>query len=104
MKSAKRAARRAAQRRYRRVMLFVGVFCLILSGVLAVGMTEYRSKNQEYGVKEAELTRELDVQRQREENLDSYASYVQSEEYTRETAKEKLGLQEPGEIIFRPEK
>lgn len=98
-----KTAKKAARRRYRRVIVMVGAFCVVLSAVMFAGTMNFREKNKAYSAKEAELSRQIEEQKERSDRLEDYSSYVQSDEYARETAKEKLGLMDPGEIIFRPE-
>lgn len=98
-----RSAQRAARRRYRKVTVMAGIFCIVLTAVMFVGMMHFREKNKAYSVAQAELASQIEEQKERADKLDSYSSYVQSDTYVRETAKEKLGLMDPGEIIFRPQ-
>ena len=49
-----------------------------------------------------ELESEIADERERFEAADEMREYVESEEYIKETAHDKLGLYEEGEIVFKP--
>lgn len=44
----------------------------------------------------------IEAEETRSEEIKEYEAYVQTDEYIRETAEDKLHLADPNEIIFRP--
>ena len=45
---------------------------------------------------------QIEAEETRSEEIKEYEAYVQTDEYIRETAEDKLHLADPNEIIFRP--
>ena len=70
---------------------------VFLSGVLAVGAVKLYAKNNAYKAQE-----EIKEEEKRSEEVKEYEKYVQTDEYIKETAEDKLGLVNPNEIIFKP--
>ena len=68
---------------------------VFLSGVLAVGAIKLYAKNNAYKAQNKE-------EEKRSEEVEEYEKYVQTDEYIKETAEDKLGLVNPNEIIFKP--
>ena len=94
-KKKRTADRRNAGRRrsahlhsYKKSVLMICTVLVFLSGVLAVGAVKLYAKNNAY--------------KAQEEELKEYEKYVQTDEYIKETAEDKLGLVNPNEIIFKP--
>lgn len=103
-KTAKRKAgrRSSALRRHRRSVLLVCMVLVILSGVLAVSSVKLHTKNAQYKAQEEELEQQIKKEEQRAEEVKEYEEYVQTDDYIKETAEEKLGLVDPNEIVFKP--
>ena len=100
-KKKRTADRRNAGRRrsahlhsYKKSVLMICTVLVFLSGVLAVGAVKLYAKNNAYKAQEEEL--------KRSEEVKEYEKYVQTDEYIKETAEDKLGLVNPNEIIFKP--
>ena len=86
---------------------FVLMICLVLvflTGVVAVDSLTLQAKNAEYKAQEAELKEQLRAEEERSEEVDEFREYVNTDEYTKEIAEEKLGLVDPNEIVFKPAK
>ena len=83
----------------------VSISCVIalLTGVLFVGSISLREKNENYKVQEAELQSQLQQEEQRAEEIEALESYVGTDEYIEDVSKEKLGLINPNEILFKAE-
>lgn len=84
----------------------VAVICTVLgmlAAVLAVNSVSLYGRNQVYKQQEAELRAQIEEQNARAEEVKEYSEYVQSEDYIKDVAEEKLGLADPNEILFRPE-
>ena len=75
---------------------------VFLSGVLAVGAVKLYAKNNAYKAQEEELAAQIKEEEKRSEEVKEYEKYVQTDEYIKETAEDKLGLVNPNEIIFKP--
>lgn len=76
---------------------------VMLTVVLSVGSISLREKNQNYKEQEAKLEAQLEEQRVRSEEIDELEEYVGTDEYVEDVAKEKLGLINPNEILFKAE-
>lgn len=50
------------------------------------------------------LQEEIQSEKERQKEIDSLEEYVKTDEYIKEVAREKLGLIDPNEIIFKPNK
>jgi cell division protein DivIC len=93
---------RRAIRKYRRSMaLIIGVLVLLAAGTF-VSSLSLRAKNQEYARQEKELKSQIAEEEERTQEIQEYQEYIQSDDYVRETARDKLGLVDPGEILFEP--
>ena len=68
---------------------------------MMVQLVMLHNKSEEYALREAQLTLDLQEQENRQKELSDYEQYTKSEEYTKNMAKSKLGLVSPNEIIFR---
>ena len=51
--------------------------------------------------KTVELQQQIESENQRTEDIDNMQEYMQSDEYAKQVAREKLGLVEGDEIIFK---
>ena len=76
---------------------------MLLVVVLGINGLSLRAKNQEYIAQEEEIKSRIAEEQNRSNEIDEMEGYVGTEEYIREMAREKLGLIDPNEIIFRPE-
>lgn len=61
-----------------------------------------KAKEAQYLEKEAAILAEVAEQEERAQTLEEYRVYVQTKEYIEKTAKEKLGLVNPDEILLKP--
>lgn len=91
-------------RKYKRSILMICTVLVFLTGVLAVGAVKLHAKNSEYKAQEEELDAQIKAEEKRAEEVKEYEAYVQTDEYIKETAEDKLGLVNPNEIIFKPSK
>ena len=60
-------------------------------------------KANEYQVKEATLQSQIEVEQLRSQEIAEFEKYTQTRKYIEDTARDKLGLVYPGEIIFKNE-
>ena len=85
-------------------MAMVGITFVVMSMAVVMhsrGET-LREKDLAYQIKEEELTRQLEEESKRAEELEEQRIYVQTKEYIEKVAKEKLGLVNPDEILLKP--
>jgi cell division protein DivIC len=76
---------------------------LLLVLILGVGSISMQEKNQNYKAQEAALQEQIAAEIAREEEISELEAYVGSDKYVEDVAKEKLGLINPNEIIFKAE-
>ena len=76
---------------------------LLLMLILGVGSISMQEKNQKYKAQEAALQEQIAAEIAREEEISELEAYVGSDKYVEDVAKEKLGLINPNEIIFKAE-
>lgn len=87
-------------------MTLVGITLVVLSMAVVVQMRggSLRAKDLEYQVKEENLARQIEEEKTRAKQLEEQRIYVQTKQYIEKTAKEKLGLVKPDEILLKPQK
>lgn len=104
-------ARRAGQRRQRNhnkqnktgmICVTVIVMCLMVWGTMRI--VRLHHKNEDYKLREQQLTNQLELEQERQNEISAYEEYVTTPEYIEELAKTKLGLVKDNEIIFKEEK
>ncbi len=105
--SEKHRARKGRSRHDKAVnrMTLVGITLVVASLAVAINLrgTSLRAKDLEYQVKEANLTRQVEAEQDRSEELEERRIFVQTKQYIEQVAKEKLGLVNPDEILLKPE-
>lgn len=89
-------------RRHRQSVMLVSTVVLLLAVMVFFGSIKLQAKNKEYKRQEAELETQIAEAKERAEEIEEYQEYVQTDEYAKEIAREKLGLVDPDEILFRP--
>ena len=99
-------ARRAAYRKKRQNrfgMFLVTTVVVMMLVVVAVKSIELRQKLALYQEKELILEEQIEEEKARTEEIEEYQKYTQTKKYIEEVAKDKLGLVNEGEIIFKDE-
>lgn len=86
---------------HKRSMLAVSFVILLLVVVLSVNAVTLKAKDRTYQAQEQELKRQIEEEKQRSQEIDKLEQYVGTDEYVEEVAKDKLGLVNEGEIIFK---
>ncbi len=76
---------------------------LMLMVVITFKRYEIRNKQEEYTKKEEQLLEEIAAEEERVEDIEEYRKYTKTQKYIEEVAKEKLGLVNENEIIFKSE-
>lgn len=82
----------------------IACIVILLLAVMSVQIVRLNKKNQEYDLKEADLTEQLEQETERRDQLAEYKEYVGSQEYIKDIANAILSMVEDNQIIFREEK
>ena len=99
-------ARRVAYRKRRQnkfgmfLVFLVGIMIGVVVAVRSVDMKATLAENRQ---REAELQDQIAAEQERAEEIEEMEKYSETLGYTEDVAKEKLGLINEGEIIFRDE-
>ena len=83
----------------------VTITVVVLSMAFAVGVkvSSLRGKQEMYQERERVLIEQVAAEEERAAELEQERLYVQTNGYIEKTAKEKLGLVNPDEILLKPE-
>ena len=84
-------------------MLLVCMVVLLLMVVVFIKSVELKEKIADYSLREEQLTREIQDEEIRREEIEEYRIYTQTKAFYEEVAEDKLGLVYEGEIIFKQE-
>lgn len=76
---------------------------IVFVAVMSIQIVKIYQKDQEYIKKQQQLEAQLEEETARQEELEAYQAYTQSQEYVEDVAKSKLGLAYDNEIIFKEE-
>ena len=95
---------RNSKKRQNRFSVILIVLVLIMM-IIIVSVSRYniRQKQAEYDKREAQLKEQIDDEERRAEEIAEYEKYTKTKKYAEEVAKEKLGLVNENEIIFKEE-
>ncbi len=101
----KRSKRRAKSRvlQHKLSILSISAIIVLLAVVLSAGSISLQKKNKAYKAQQAQLQTQLKEEEKRAEEIDALEEYVGTDEYIEDVAKEKLGLINPNEILFKAE-
>ena len=91
------------KRQNRLGMFLVLMVVLILLVVVSLKSAELRQKQETYAARERVLQEQIDAEKARTEEIEEYRKYTQTKKYVEEVAKDKLGLVNEGEIIYKPD-
>ena len=84
-------------------VISISCVVLLLMMILGVGSISLHAKNRNYKAQEAQLQEQIAEEMARAEEIEELEAYVGSDKYVEDVAKEKLGLINPNEIIFKAE-
>ena len=86
-------------------MALVGITFVVISLAVVVNFrgAALREKDLAYQIREENLNRQVEEEKERARQLEEQRIYVQTKEYIEKVAKEKLGLVNPDEILLKPE-
>lgn len=86
----------------RMALMGITVVVLSLAVVVQIKGSSLKSIDREYEIRLENLTAQKEEEEQRALDLEEERKYVQTKEYIKEVAKEKLGLVDPDEILLKP--
>ncbi len=98
-----RRSRVKRQLQHKLSMYAIAAVVFVLGATISVASISLRAKNKDYMAQEAELEAQIEVERERSEQISELEEYVGTNEYVEDVAKEKLGLVYPNEILFEAE-
>ena len=84
-------------------IIWASFVVLILVTVVSIKSVGLMKKAKDYEAKEAALQQQIEQEMARSEEIAEFERYTQTRKYIEDTAREKLGLVYPGEIIFKNE-
>lgn len=87
--------------RHKRSIIGICAVILLLVAVVSVNSITLRAKNKSYIAQETELKEQIQEEKDREAEIEDLESYVSTDEYIEQMAKDKLGLVHENEIIFK---
>lgn len=95
---------RSTRKRQNKVsVILITIVLVLLIIVVSVGKHNIKEKQAEYSKREAELTEQIEAEKERSEEIEQYGKYTKTKKYAEEVAKEKLGLVNEDEIVFKEE-
>lgn len=97
------AKKRKSNRNNRAGKICISMILVVFAAAMSVQIVKADQKDQEYARKQEQLEVQLQDEMARQEELQNYQSYTQSQEYVEDIAKSKLGLAYDNEIIFKEE-
>ena len=100
-KKKKLSAAAMREKRNRRGMMIITFVVCILFAVLLVSGIRMQRRIIENDNRQMELRSQIAEEEQKFAEAEDYREYVQSEEFVKETAHDKLGLLEDDEVIFK---
>lgn len=92
-----------ARKRIRMGMASIGVIAVILLGVLLYEGQSLQSQLSFYQEKEESLNEQIESEKERTKEIDKRKEYMQTDEYTEDVARNKLGLVKDNEVVFEEE-
>ena len=79
------------------------IVIVLASAYFVANGNKLRAEEAEAMSREADLQERIDAENQRTEELEEEKKHVKTDQYIKEVARDKLGLIDPGEVIFREE-
>lgn len=97
--SRKVAFRKRKQNRLGMFLVFTVVVMLLV--VVSVKSNELKNKKDIYLVKQTQLENQIEEEQKRTEDILEFGKYTKTKKFVEEVAKDKLGLVNEDEIIFK---
>lgn len=82
-------------------MLAIALVVLVLLGGLMLKSNDLQERLTGYDAKAATLQQQIEDEQNRTEEIDKLKKYMETDEYTEEVAREKLGLVKDNETVFK---
>ena len=99
------AKRKTVKRRSNRAaMIGISVMVAVILCVLFIQGSRLQVKAEVYAAREAELSEEIEKERERTQEIEDQKKYMQTDKYVEEVARQKLGLVYPNETIYKSDK
>lgn len=86
---------------HKRSMLAIGAVIVLLTVIVSVGSMTLKAKEEAYKAQEIELRQQIEEEKKRAQEIDKLETYVGTDEYVEEMAREKLGMVYKDETIFK---
>ncbi len=77
------------------------VVCLLFAVLFFEGI-RLKQRIGDNDMRRRELETAIEEEKHRTESIEAMREYMQSDEYVKEAARDRLGLVESGELIFKP--
>lgn len=100
-KKSRKSRQRRRMRVHKRSMLVIGAVIVLLTVVVSVGSMTLKAKEKAYKAQEIELRQQIEEEKKRAQEIDKLETYVGTDEYVEEMAREKLGMVYKDETIFK---
>lgn len=84
-------------------MLSITAVVAVLLVSLTIQSHSLTVKNAAYEEQEARLTKQIEEENRRTEEISGLQEYMQTDAYVEKIARDKLGLVYPDEILIKPE-
>ena len=84
-------------------IIWASIVVLILVSVVSIKSVGLMKKANEYQVREETLISQIEQEEERSAEIAEFEKYTHTRKYIEDTARDKLGLVYPGEIIFKNE-
>lgn len=91
------------KRQNRLGMFLVLTVLAMMMVVITVKSVELRAKRDNYAARIEVIEQQIAEEEKRAEEIEEYRKYTKTKKYAEEVAKDKLGLVNEGEIIFKEE-
>lgn len=97
------ASKKSGKNNNRAGKLCISMILIAFVAVMSIQIVRIYQKDREYAKQQEELELQLEEETARQQELEDYELYTQSDEYIEDVAKSKLGLAYDNEIIFKEE-
>ena len=103
--SSKKRRRKGRKTRVRKentvAMIAIALVVCLLFAVLIYEGLRLKRQIAENNARQEELEQEIARETERTESIESLREFMQSDEYVKQAAKDRLGLVESGEVVFK---
>lgn len=93
---------RRKRRKSKEKIVMMSIMVIIIAMLAISGLEKYR-KELTYRRQEENLIKAIEEEKARSEEIESLGEFIKTDEYVEQVAKDKLGLVNPNETIFKSE-